>query len=245
MKYLHVIALLTLVTVSYVNGGEQGKHLFILSGQSNMAMLNPAISFTPAVEAAFGKDNVIVVKDAQNGQQISRWYKKWKSPEGVGPADNGDLYDRLMGKVNEVIRGKQLATVTFIWMQGETDAMKKGYANVYADSLKGLLEQVRADLGRKDINFVIGRISDSDRGRQFPQWETMRKIQVEFAEADPNGAWVDTDDMNDGKAASGKEVKNDVHYTVEGYKLLGQRFAASAIKLINKNQNKTDAKDGK
>jgi arylsulfatase A-like enzyme len=42
---------------------EQKKHLFILSGQSNMAGLNPEISFTPAVETAFGKDNVIVVKD--------------------------------------------------------------------------------------------------------------------------------------------------------------------------------------
>ena len=36
MKYLYVLALLTLVTVSQVSATEQGKHLFILSGQSNM-----------------------------------------------------------------------------------------------------------------------------------------------------------------------------------------------------------------
>ena len=56
-----------------LHAGEQGqfdrltagKHLFILSGQSNMDRLDPKVSFTPAVEAAFGKENVIVVKDSK------------------------------------------------------------------------------------------------------------------------------------------------------------------------------------
>jgi len=58
------------------NASKQKTHLFILSGQSNMAGLNPQISFTPTVETAFGKENVIVVKDAKGGQPIMRWYKK-------------------------------------------------------------------------------------------------------------------------------------------------------------------------
>ena len=64
MKHLHLIILAALVAVASANAAEEGKHLFILSGQSNMANLAPNVSFTPAVEAAFGKDNVIVVKDA-------------------------------------------------------------------------------------------------------------------------------------------------------------------------------------
>ena len=39
-----------------------GKNLFILSGQSNMAGMDPAISFTPVVTKAFGKENIIVAK---------------------------------------------------------------------------------------------------------------------------------------------------------------------------------------
>ena len=50
-----------------------GRHLFILSGQSNMAKFNEKTTFIPAVEAAFGRENVIVVKDAQGGQPIQRW----------------------------------------------------------------------------------------------------------------------------------------------------------------------------
>jgi alpha-L-fucosidase len=206
-------------------------HLFILSGQSNMVGLNPNISFTPTVEAAFGKDNVIIVKDAAGGQPIRRWYKKWKPAEGDEPKATGDLYNRLMTKVNAAIEGREIQTVTFVWMQGERDA-KGGQGQVYETSLKGLIAQLRADMGRKDINFVIGRLSDNLM--KNPGWITVRKAQVAVAQADPRGEWVNTDDLNDGKNRRGKEVTNDLHYSVKGYKTLGKRFAEKAIELINK-----------
>ena len=212
--------------------GEEGKHLFILSGQSNMAGLDPNESFTPAVEAEFGKSNVIVVKDALGGQPIRRWYKKWKPAKGESPEATGDLYDRLMTRVTAVIKGQRLKTVTFLWMQGERDAREK-HGEVYARSLQGLLDQLAGDLGRSDINFVIGRLSDFDmENKRYPHWTYIRKIQVEFAEASPRGAWVDTDDLNDGKNRKGKEIKNDLHYSAEGYKEFGRRFADKAIGLI-------------
>ena len=57
---------------------EEGKHLFILSGQSNMAGHRPDEAFTPAVSKALGEDKVIVVQDAVGGQPIQRWWKAWK-----------------------------------------------------------------------------------------------------------------------------------------------------------------------
>lgn len=214
-----------------------GVHLFILSGQSNMAGLDPNLSFTPAVEEAFGKANVIVVKDAQGGEPIRRWYKQWAPKGGKPPATNGDLYDRLMGKVKPAIDGKALASVTFVWMQGERDAREK-HGEVYAESLKGLLEQLRTDLKRKDIGFVIGRLSDFDmQDKSYPHWTMIRKVQVEVAEATPLGAWVDTDDLNGDK--------NDLHYTKPaGYKELGARFAAKAIELARKTSGAAGAAGG-
>ena len=38
------------------------------------------------------------------------------------PPSREDLYDRLMSKVNPAIKGKKLASVSFVWMQGERDA---------------------------------------------------------------------------------------------------------------------------
>jgi hypothetical protein len=212
--------------------GEEGKHLFILSGQSNMAGHQPNEAFTPAVEAAFGKENVIVVQDAMGGQPIQRWWKGWKSPDGKSPKAVGDLYDRLMSKVNAAAQDQKLASVSFFWMQGENDARMK-WGSVYEASLRGLYAQLSKDLGRDDVIFVNGRLSDFGvKKDQFPDWNLIREIEVKVAESDPRFAWVDTDDLNDGLNRQGKKISNDLHYSAEGYKKLGERFAAKAIALI-------------
>lgn len=209
---------------------DEGKHLFILSGQSNMAGLNPDNSFTPAVEKEFGKDRVIVVKSAQGGQPIRRWYKDWKPAEDVKAKDEnkpfGDLYDVMMARVKPAIEGRKLASVTFVWMQGERDA-KESHGEVYAQSFLGVISQLQADLKRDDIHFVIGRLSDMDmENKTYKHWTLVRDEQVKLAEAAPLGAWVDTDDL---------PMKGDnLHYSAEGFDLLARRFADAAIKLIRK-----------
>ena len=209
-----------------------GKHLFILSGQSNMVGMDPAVSFIPAVTEAFGEQAVLVVKDAHSGQSIRSWarHNHEVPPPTVGrvPKVRGELYDRLIGKVKAVIEGETLATVTFVWMQGESDLRNAAY-----DAYLGeLMQQLQADLGREEINLVIGRISDCglDVDKRLMGKLNIRRIQTEFAEAWPNGTWVDTDDLND-KDVDGRII-HDLHYGTKGYEVLGARFSEAAIALI-------------
>ena len=223
-SYLKLIAVALLATTA----SEAKVHLFLLSGQSNMGGLNPAASFTPTVKKAFSKDTCIVVKSAQGGQPIRRWYKQWKPAKGDSPAATGDLYDKLIQAMVTAVGDQKLDTVTFVWMQGERDAKEK-HGSVYAKSLKGLVDQLSKDLGRDDLNFVIGRLSDfgNNPGRNYVDWETVRKAQVQVAEDSQRGAWVDTDDLNG---------KNDgLHYDKPGYVELGRRFAQSSIELVKKS----------
>ena len=215
---------------------HHAKHLFILSGQSNMQGHRPEEAFTPTVEKALGKDKVIVVQDALGGQPIHRWWKQWKTPEGKKPAQSGDLYDRLMSKVNSAIKGKELASVSFVWMQGERDA-KMGWGDLYEEALVGLHAQLAKDLGRnpKEMTFVIGRLSDFDmNNKRYVHWTKVREAQVKVADSSQKFTWVDTDDLNDGKNRRGKEIKNDLHYSAEGYKTLGRRFAETSLKTLGK-----------
>ena len=248
MPHLLITSLVTLLSALTAGAAENDKHLFILSGQSNMARLDPNLSFTPTVKAAFGKENVTVVKDDLGGQPIRRWYKDWKPVEGYDPKATGfplarkgksfgDLYDRVMVKVRAAVEEREFATITFAWMQGERDA-KESHGEVYAASMKGLIGQISTDLGRPDIHFIIGRLSDFDMGNaKYPHWTMVREAQVKVAEADSRGGWVDTDDLNDGLNKSGKKIKNDLHYSVEGYKEFGRRLADKSIALIQgKNQ---------
>jgi len=192
-----------------------------------MVGLNPDVSFTPALRKAFSDDEVIVVKHAQGGQPIRRWYKSWKAPPGVemGAAKEKprDLYDALMDRVKLAIQGKTADTITFVWMQGERDA-RGGLSGVYAEALKGLIKQLRDDLKQPDVSVVIGRLSDFQKGEKH--WDAVRAAQEKVADDDPRAAWVDTDDLNG--------PKNDLHYTKEGYKELGRRFAAKAVDLVSK-----------
>lgn len=215
---------------------KPGKHLFILSGQSNMARLDEQSSFVPAVEAEFGKDHILVVKDAMGSQPISRWYKGWLSPTGDSAEQRGDLYDRLMDKVHDAIQGQQLASVTFIWMQGERDARMQ-WGEVYEKSLQGLYDQLSKDLKRTDVNFIIGRLNDFDmKNEKWPHWVKVRNAQIKIGESNPHFAWVNTDDLNDGFNAAGKAIENDLHMSVKGYEILGRRFAEKAIQLIRKHE---------
>ncbi len=210
-----------------------GKHFFILSGQSNMVGMDPAISFLPAVEAAFGAEHVVVVKDAKGGEPIRRWYKDWAPANGDEPVADGALYGQLMEKVEPAMEGQSFQSVTFVWMQGERDA-RESHGEVYAAALDGLYNQLKNDLRLNEVNVVIGRLSDFDMDNaRYPHWTMVREAQVAFADGCDTCKWVDTDDLNDGENKAGKQINNDLHYAVEGYKILGERFAQAAIQLIN------------
>ena len=235
VKSVLLICLMLIVVLS-CETAPKVKNLFILSGQSNMARLDLDESFIPTIEAKFGKENVLFAKDATGGRSIRRWYKDWNPPVGVQDKAEPDLYDSLMVKVQKVIEKEKISTVTLIWMQGERDANSK-YGEVYEESLKGLYKQLSNDLGRTDVNFVIGRLSDFDMSNEkYPHWTMIRNIQVHVAESDPRFDWVNTDDLNDGVNRKGKVIANDLHMSAKGYMTMGERFADTSIRLIDNNR---------
>lgn len=212
----------------------QSKHLFILSGQSNMAALNPKHSFIPTVSEEFGTNNVIVVKHAIGGKPIRCWFDDWVSIKTENK-NTPNIYNPLMAKVKKAIKNETLATITFVWMQGERDA-RESRADEYATNLTRVYNQIVRDLDYKELNMVIGRLSDFDMSNKVaPHWTKMREVQVGLAATNQRFDWINTDDLNEGVNFKGKAIQNDLHMSVEGYKTMGTRFAQKAIELIHKN----------
>ena len=228
--WLLVAAFFSMIVVE-----AQEKHLFILSGQSNMAALNPSKSFTPTVSEAFGAENVIVVKYAIGGKPIRCWFDNWKTLVKENPKQNlPNIYHPLVDMVKKAIKNESVASVTFLWMQGERDAREKR-GDEYQKNLLRVYSQLSRDINREDINMVIGRLSDHDmQNQKFPHWTKLREIQVNLANSNPRFSWIDTDDLNEGINFRGNAIKNDLHMSVEGYKVMGKRFAEKAIALIER-----------
>ena len=200
-------------------------HLLLLSGQSNMANLDPDRVFTPEIKKHFGAENVVVVKVAQKGQPIRRWFKGWKVTGDQNPGEIGDIYERLMKEAKAAMSGKSAKSVTLVWMQGERDA-KEHLSEHYEEAFRGLLEQIKADLKVAKLNYVIGRLSDAGQGKK--DWDKIRAIQQKLGEAGPRAAWVNTDDLNDDTARR----PNDLHYSKAGYDLLAKRYVEKVKELL-------------
>lgn len=231
MRARNTLSLITLLTLlsSRVDAADEGKHLFLLSGQSNMKRFQHKQFFIPAVHAEYGAENVIVIKNAEGGQPISMWYNGWTSAKGEKPKDTGRLYDTLIEQIKEQTDGVGIKSVTLIWMQGEADA-KGGHVDAYAKSFRGLLKQLETDLGRNDINVIIGRLSDYGvKKRPSAEWKKLRKVQMSLADENPRAVWIDTDDLNG--------EKDELHYVrPDGYRKLGERYVEAAGMLIEDNR---------
>jgi hypothetical protein len=245
--FLSVITLacltaLAILAPSVAIAAEKPVHLFILSGQSNMAGMKPEAGFVPEATKLFADGEVVYVKVAKGGQPIRLWVESWNEiarKHGLKTMSDGTKYYKpILEQVAAKLGGRTPKTITFCWMQGERDAKDKVHT-AYEDAMKQLIADFRRDLKHPDMYFVIGRISDHGKP-ESKEWQAVRDAQVKVAKDDPRGAWVDCDDLNN-KEKDGKTT-NDLHYTAEGYKVLGQRYARQAKLMITGQKPAADGR---
>jgi len=213
---------------------KMGKHLFILSGQSNMTGTVKG-ALAARVAERFGKENAAVVIRMKSGRGIRFWVTDYRQPTGRGLTEkkmgsNGMEYKPLIETALTAAKDQSFDTVGFIWMQGESDANNR-LSEVYEESFVKLIKKLKKDLNRDDLYFVIGRINDYARSRlDNTDWIQVREAQVKLGKTKGNG-WIDTDDLNGGDV---NKPDGDIHFPREGAVILGQRFADKAIELITK-----------
>ncbi len=252
MNRLHctLLPIIVLIFAGLANAADKPVHIFILSGQSNMAGMDPKLGFEPEAKELFADGEVVYIKVARGGQPIRYWVEQWNdiaTKNGIdvkakrgGEKNQGTVYYQpILDQFQALIeKHPEPASVTFCWMQGERDA-KEQLSAAYADAMAQLISNLRRDLKQPEMNFVIGRLSDFGND-DYTEWQNVRKAQVDVANEDPRGSWVDCDDLNDKESRGVK--RNDLHYTREGYELLGRRYARQAKALVD---GKEPAKDGR
>jgi|GEM_PF-461173 len=213
------------------------RHVFILSGQSNMARMKEKNGFLPEAEKLLAGAEVEYIKVAAPGKPIRNWLAEWDAmatDAGLDPIAirKGDrkkgspYYDAILEQIRLLLK-RPVASVSFIWMQGESDA-RGGAEKIYGNALQTLIAKLRRDLKAPKMKIVIGRISDygarHGKGKSWPGWQNVRDAQQRVAANDPLAQMIDTDDCNGPKHA--------LHHPAEGYELMGRRMARAAFALI-------------
>jgi hypothetical protein len=189
----------------------------------------------PEAKNIFKDSDVKYIKISKGGRPIRLWVNEWNSiaerHELKASIETTEFYQPILTEYSKMIKdfGKP-NSITFCWMQGERDA-KENLSLAYEDALNQLIKNLRRDLKRPDMSFVIGRISDHIK-KSHASWTGVRKAQVKVSKDDPLGAWVDCDDLNNMTDKNGK-IRDDLHYTKKGYETLGRRFARQAKLIID------------
>ena len=180
---------------------------------------------------ALPDETIGIIKFAIGGTSLLAWKPNWskKDADRVGQGKLGSLYKRLMEKVEQARKNRNVQIVGFVWEQGGGDMNKVDVAKEYLDNLKSLVAVVREDTGVADLPFLYGSprqgaIPDDLSGLvpklrigPYPAAEWVVKAQFDAQKEIPHSCMVVLRDLE-------KHPQN-VHFNTTGQLKLGKLFA--------------------
>ena len=164
--------------------------------------IGPEASLGERLGIEYPDKNIGVIKIAHPGSKIERWLP--------GTPFNNQIYNTIE-KAKEYGGSDEIAG--YFWMQGETDSVEYMDSINYESSLSYLITSLRSD----NAPFVIGLIGTDI----FPYIDNVREAQAYVAASTSRVYTVETNDL--------KKHRDDLHFTEDSLKILGERFAEKFI----------------
>ena len=212
-------------------------------GQKKFGMtefsFGPEIAFGHEMAKAWPDETIGIIKFAVGGTSVLAWKPDWSKEDAdrVGQGRHGSLYKKLMEKVGQAKKSREIEIVGFLWLQGGGDMKKVDVAKEYLDNLKSLVAAVRKDAGVADLPFVYGSyrlagipddLSDfqppSDVPSRRPGAWLVLKAQFDAQKEIHNSKMVILRDIE-------THPKN-VHYNTAGQLEVGKLFAKVFLQCV-------------
>ena len=118
----------------------------------------PEIAFAHEMAKAWPDETIGIVKFSIGGTSILTWKPDWSKEDAdrVGQGGRGSLYKKLMEKVDQAGKARDIEIVGFLWLQGGRDMKSVPVAKEYLDNLKSLVAAVRKLTGVPNLPFFCG-----------------------------------------------------------------------------------------
>jgi len=164
-----------------------------------MQKLNPGYSFSKTMLETQKDISIGLVVNAKGGSKIEQWEK------------GTHFYNEIVRRAKEA---QEIGTIKgIVWHQGESNAQN---FDGYLDKLKTLINDLRTDLGVKDLPFVAGQVNNVP--------EINKQIAMLPKTVDAAGF----------VSSEGLKAMDRWHFDAESMKLLGRRYAEEMLNLQKK-----------
>jgi hypothetical protein len=202
----------------------------------------PEIPFAHELTKAWPDETIGIIKLAVGGTSILTWKLAWTKQDAdrVGQGRLGSLYEKLISKVEQARKAREIEIVGFLWLQGGGDMKNIAVAKEYLDNLKALVAAVRKDTGVSDLPVLWGTV----RRSQDP--DDLSDLVPERIDGPyPAIQWVLKAQWDAHQEISGSQpvVLRDiethpmnVHYNTAGQLEVGKLFAEAFLKSVNNAQ---------
>ena len=206
-----------------------GTPVFILAGQSNAFELSDEIEF--ALDDRYGVGNYEFLSVYAAGAPLTR--ERDDRPDWNDPSDlRGELTARMIDVLDEdpdhVIGG-------MIWVQGEADTYFSDGAVEYAESLEGLIDDLRDDvteaMGARETGLDVAPVTILELSENAPAaqereaWDRVISEQREVADDNALIATLDPDRVaEDADIATAAMFKDGLHFDDDFQYLLAEEL---------------------
>lgn len=176
------------------------------------AGVGPGLAFAEVLAEKYPKSRIGLVPCAVGGSAMSRWKKE------------GPLYKNAIRRAKLALAAGPAGKTKIrgaIWLQGEADA-REGRIEVYPEALSKMIEDLRSNLGIKDLPFIACTIGEMRASADMQK--KMNLILLDLPNRTGNTACVDARELK-------THIGDSVHFDTAAQDEMGRRFAKEFLKL--------------
>ncbi|MEX0323270.1 MAG: sialate O-acetylesterase [Puniceicoccaceae bacterium] len=189
---------------NWVLAGNPLNRFSTIRKDMKMQKMNPGYGFSKAMLADNKDITIGLVVNAKGGTKIEQWEK--------GTQFYKDAVKRaLVAKETGTLKG-------ILWHQGEGNSRSP---EGYMDKLKGLIDDLRRDLGSPDLPFVAGQVFYDSEAK--PHTKAINEVLASLPENVPSTGFVSSD---------GLKTYDNSHFGTASMKELGERYALEMQRIM-------------
>jgi len=212
--------------------------------------IGPELQFGHTMSDFYG-DQVLLIKTAWGGKSLAVDFRPpssgWSVNPPVAEGDQGYYYQEMMNFVADVqanigtyfpgYSGQGYEIIGFAWHQGWNDRVTPSYAAEYEQNMENFIKDVRFDLARPDMPFVIAT-TGMDGTPDYSEVE-LAQLAMEnyttYPEFEGNVTVIDTQNLWQPVAASPADQVYHWNRNAKTYYMIGDAIAGDMTTMIDPN----------